>query len=330
MKPTYPALIRNAAAQVLALRHAPTHEAAHALIGRLYGIAEGIERGDPAESIAGDPTQFSVGDPREFMAGDPAQFIAGDPARFAHITHPEVIAALIAGPAGEWTDLQTQAALRTFGAFEADRDDRDNDIPVREESALALHDAYMPDTGDRDRAAGWRALYQFWMDAPAPVEPAPVDPDTQPYRATVKGLVWKGDDAVPVDGARHSFYVSQAEVEGCADRASRIYDELVNAALTPPEVKQWIGPLDIYLERRPFQIEDDRPGAPLRYADDDYAAADLLTRLLKDDRGDLDAEVLTQIEALPDSMERARPDTVWVFAGSNFHLTVSRQPGADD
>lgn len=318
---TYSALIRAAAAQVLALRHNPTQDAANALIGRLYGIADGLERGDPAESIAGDPAHFIAGDPRELKAGDPTQFIAGDPADFSHIAIPEVVAVLQAGPDGEWTDRHTSAALRTFGAHEADQ--ANPDVPDRTAAAEALHDAYMPDTGPRDRAKAWAALYRFWMDRDPPT--APVDPAVLPYRATFQGQAWIMDHTAPVDESRHVFYVSQAEVDECFDRENGVYDELTDAACAPPEVKGWQGPFDIRCDPRPFKITDDRPGVAPRYADDVWAVQALLMERLKDAHGDLDAEVQTQIEDLPDSVEDAPLDAEWVFEGADFHLTVSQQ-----
>ncbi|USN15875.1 hypothetical protein PAPPERLAPAPP_01330 [Brevundimonas phage vB_BpoS-Papperlapapp] len=284
MSTTYPALIRAAAAQVLALRHNPTPEAAQGLIGRLYVIADGIERGDPAESIAGDPAQFITGDPAESQVGDPSEFIAGDPARFSHLTLPEVREVLAAGPAGEWTARHTQAVLLTFDAFDADQ--ADPDTPDRTAAAEALHDAYLPTTGDRQRARAWAALYRYWLDRdpPAPAQPAP---ETLPYRATFQGQAWVADHALAVDEARHTFYVSQNEADACADLSKDLCDSLIDAALAPPEVKTWSGPFDLRLERRPYRIEPEQEGAPILYADD---AAGVRARLLDLFQADATAE----------------------------------------
>ncbi|USN14369.1 hypothetical protein KABACHOK_05560 [Brevundimonas phage vB_BpoS-Kabachok] len=292
MSITYPALIRAAAAQVLALRHNPTPEAAQGLIGRLYGIAESIERGDPAESIAGDPAQFIIGDPREstagdpaeFIVGDPAEFIVGDPAQFSHLTLPEVREVLAAGPDGEWTARHTQAVLLTFDAFDADQ--ADPDTPDRTAAAEALHDAYLPATGDRQRARAWAALYRYWMDRDPPASALPA-PETLPYRATFQGQAWIMDHAIAADEARHAFYVSQAEVEACFDREKGVYDELSDAALAPAEVRNWQGPFDIQCERRPYRIEPEQEGAPILYADD---AAGVRARLLDLFQADASAE----------------------------------------
>ncbi|UTC28647.1 hypothetical protein MARCHEWKA_01340 [Brevundimonas phage vB_BpoS-Marchewka] len=284
MSTTYPALIRAAAAQVLALRHNPTPEAAQGLIGRLYVIADGIERGDPAESIAGDPAQFITGDPAESKAGDPAELIAGDPAQFSHLTLPEVREVLAAGPAGEWTARHTQAVLLTFDAHEADQADPDG--PDRAAAAEALHDAYLPATGDRQRARAWAALYRFWMDRDPPASALPA-PETLPYRATFQGQAWIMDHAIAADDARHEFFVSQAEVEECGDRENGVFDELSDAALAPVEVRNWQGPFEIECERRPYRIEPEQEGAPILYADD---AAGVRARLLDLFQADATAE----------------------------------------
>lgn len=316
MKPTYPALIRAAATSVLELRRKPTEAAAQALIGRLYVIAEGLERGDPAESIAGDPTKF--------ITGDPAEFKVGDPGEFAHVLSPDVRKALAMGPDGPFTVEFELAARDTFAAHE--RDVFNPDVPDRSDTVDALHEAVYPDTGDRSRAAAYRALYWFWMDAPPP---EPVDPDALPFRATFIGQAWVMDHAVEVDDARHTFYVSPAEVEECFDRENGVYDELTEAALAPAEVKGWDGPYDIRLEPRAFQITDDRPGAPVLYADDVAAVQDLLTRRLTDDRDGLDETLKTQIVDLADAVEDAQDGAVWVFEGRHSNLTVSLHTAAD-
>lgn len=320
---TYSALIRAAAAQVLALRHEPTQDAAAALIGRLYSIADGLERGDPAELIAGDPTRFSAGDPPQFKAGDPSRFSAGDPAAFSHITFPDVVAVLQAGPDGDWTDQHTQAALRTFGAFEKDRDDRDNDVPNREEAALALHDAYLPDTGPRDRAKAWAALYRFWMDA-AP--PAAVQPAAYPYRAVFQGQAWISDHAVPVDDARHTFCVSQAEVDECWDRGNGVFDELSDAALAPGAVRNWPGPFDMSLSRRLYRIDSDHAGSIPLYADDAQGVRAILSALFAEDAAlegaEPDAALLARVAAFEGL---TTPGESVAFEGLGMVQTVTAQ-----
>ena len=272
MKPTYPVLIRAAATSVLALRHQPTEAAAQALIGRLYLIAEGLERGDPAESIAGDPVKF--------IAGDPAEFKAGDPGDFAHIQSPDVRKALAMGPDGPFTVEFELAARDTFAAYDADAENPN--VPDRADAVDALHQAVYPDAGDRSRAASYRALHQFWMDAP-PLGPTPADPATLPFRATFQGEAWINDHAVPVDDARCEFFVSQAEVEECLDRENGVYDELSDAALAPAEVKGWNGPYSIRLEPRAVRIEPEADGAPVLYADDAAGVRAILTDLFQRD-----------------------------------------------
>lgn len=312
MKPTYPALIRATATSVLELRRKPTEAAAQALIGRLYVIAEGLERGDPAESIAGDPAKFITGDPAEFKTGDP-----GD---FAHILSPDVRKALAMGPDGPFTVEFALAARDTFAAYDADAENPN--VPDRGDTVDALHEAVYPDAGDRSRADAYRALYRFWMDAPAP---EPVDPDTLPYRVTFQGQAWINGHTMNVDESRYVFLASQEEFEACPLRTEYIFDELQNAAAAPPEVKVWTGPTEVDCERRLYRIEG--AGQPTRYADDALGARTAMLAMFMDDakaRG----RVL-ELSAVADLQTFEGLDHVGAepqeFASHTLRLTVTAQ-----
>lgn len=312
MKPTYPSLIRGVASQVLALRHQPTESAAQALIGRLYLIADSIERGDPCESIAGDPDKFINGDPSEFKVGDPGEF--------SHVLSPDVRKALAMGPDGPFTVEFQLAAQAAFDAYDADVENAD--VPDRANAIDALHQAVYPDEGDRSRAAAYRALYAFWLDKPAPT---PVDPDTLPFKATFQGQAWINDHVMSVDDSRFEFLVSQAEFEGCRERADYIFDELQTAADAPAEVKRWDGPFDIDCERRLYVIT--APNMITRYADDAKGAqAAMITMFQIDAKAcgrDLEMSVIADVQTFTglDHVE----DTPQTFASHSLRVTVAAQ-----
>lgn len=315
---TYPQLIRAVASGVLALRHQPTQASAQALIGRLYVLADGLEQGTPADQVAGDPQEFALGDPAEFTAGDPPEF--------AHITVPAVRTALRMGPVGPFTVEFELAAEATFAAYDADAENPN--VPDRSNAIDAVHRAVYPETGDRSRADAYRALRSFWMDEPLggnPERPA----DLLPYLATFQGEAWINDHATAVDDARYSFPVSAAEVEDCADRENRVYDELADAAQAPLEVRAWSGPFTISLAPRRFMITSDRPGEPTRYCDEVEQAQRILLDHLEQDLDDIDGENAGWIDDLEDTVEDAAPGTTWTFEGDNRHLTLQFQRCAE-
>lgn len=315
---TYPALIRAVSADVLALRHRPTDTAAQALIGRLYVIADRLERGDPADSLAGTL--------EDFRGGDPSEFTAGDPADWAHVDVPVVREALARGPAGPYTGPFDLAVQATFAAYAADANNPD--APDRSGAVEALHAAVYPDTGDRSRADAYRALRSFWLDEPLGGDPERAA-DLLPYLATFQGEAWINDHATAVDDARYSFPVSAAEVEDCADRENRVYDELADAAQAPLEVRAWTGPFTISLAPRRFMITSDRPGEPTRYCDEVEQAQRILLDHLEQDLDDIDGENAGWIDDLEDTVEDAAPGTTWTFEGDNRHLTLQFQRCAE-
>lgn len=311
MRLTTAAVMRAAAAALLAQAAELTQE------------ADRIESGDPSQIPAGDPTEFTAGDPSQFSVGDPAEFTVGDPSQFSHLTHPEVVEALRAGPDGPWTETFTQAALRTFGAHEADQGDAD--APDRTPAAEALHDAYMPDTGDRDRAAGWRALYRFWMDR----DPPAPDAEASPYLAVFQGQAMILGQAMEVDESRWTYPITRAEFQDAvAVHDLMAFDTLSEAAGAPADVRAWTGPFEIKVRARRFRIDRQSPAVPPRYADTPEQAQAILRRLFAQDAAIAEhvagsADLMRQIAAFPDF--DLRPGLSYDFYGHEGTVIVTTQ-----
>ncbi|USN15596.1 hypothetical protein KIKIMORA_04780 [Brevundimonas phage vB_BpoS-Kikimora] len=314
MRLTSAAVMRAAAATLLAQAATLTRE------------ADRIESGDPAEINAGDPSQFSAGDPSEFTAGDPSEF--------SHITHPEVRESLAAGPAGEWDARFTCAVLLSYDAHQ--RDQLDADQPDRTQAIEALQEACEPDTGDRDRARAWAALYRFWMDR----DPPELNNEAAPYLAIFTGQAMIMDHAMDVDDARWTYPVTRAEFQDAvATHDLTAFDALSDAAAAPAEVRAWAGPFEIKVRARRYRIHRESPAVSPRYADTPEQVQAILRRLFAQDAAIAahvagSADLIKQIDAFP-SFD-LKPGHSYEFYGHEGMLTVTTQwadpfdPGDED
>lgn len=108
------------------------------------------------------------------------------------------------------------------------------------------------------------------------IPPAPLADRYCGYQVTFIGQAWIMDNAMPVDDGRFTFYATEAEVLD-ANEGDGVFDGLSDAERAPAEVKNWPGPFEIRVERRPFRITG--CAALDSYADDLAGLREVLAEL---------------------------------------------------